>query len=454
MTTELRAHNQSQQLYVRALASAWRSGVQIHDPSIWLLRDPEVEEKMLRDADIVHAIGQRTAAVAGLQWSIKPGRPNSPRAPVAIAVARALLEKIRHFTESRRLLARAFLHGARYGRIHWRSADLEIGDGRTRTWMVPIRIEDVDKRMFRIVPKNDGKTIRAHWERWNLATQEWEPETMADAMSTIRHTFQDDQASLGHGRGLREALGWWWYAKEHVFAESLQAVERFAQGILSMKIEGARDAATGQPNTELIRACTAVLEDMRSRHVLVYDAADTVEIIHPGGEGWQLLKDIRAELKQTIVELILGATLPTSANEGGSYALGKVQESSSDMLMQFDREALQETLTEKLIGACWAMNHRNILELGIDVERPLFVLNQEKTDDPAKRADVASKLNGMGINLSLADVLDQTGFRKPEPGEETVAGRQAPAFDPFGLSSAGQQPLATPQRAPVGQGDG
>jgi hypothetical protein len=51
MTTELRVQNQSQNLYVRALSTAYRSGIQVHDPSLWLLREPELEEKMLRDAE-------------------------------------------------------------------------------------------------------------------------------------------------------------------------------------------------------------------------------------------------------------------------------------------------------------------------------------------------------------------------------------------------------------------
>ena len=70
MTSELRTRNQSQQLYVRALSQAWRNTQQLHDPSVWLLRDPEVEEKMLRDADIAHAVGYRRHLIAGRTWKV------------------------------------------------------------------------------------------------------------------------------------------------------------------------------------------------------------------------------------------------------------------------------------------------------------------------------------------------------------------------------------------------
>lgn len=438
MTTEMRVRNQSQQLYVRALSQAWRNNIQLHDPSLWLLRDAEAEEKMLRDADIAHAVGFRRHLIAGRDWNLTPRNESSPVADLAVGVATQLLRGIKHFTTARVGLARAFFSGARFARIHGVPRILTLGDGKPRTWWVPTRIEDMDKRMYRIVPKNDGQTIRSHWERWDVARQEFVVETIEDSVQTIRHTYQDDQATLGHGRALREALGWWWYAKEHVFQESLQAVERFAQGIVSAKIDGGRDAETGLPNTELIRAWQDVLEDLRSRHVLVYDKDDEVEMVKMDGQGWQMLGEIRQELRSTIFTLILGANLTTSANEGGSYALAEVQENSTEALVQFDRETLEETLTDDLLGCVWYKNHANLWELDIIEDKPRFTITQEKRQDPKERADVAAVLNQMGVELAIDDVLEQTGFRKPETGEQIIpGGSPQPAPMPGGMPGFG-----------------
>ena len=447
MSTELRVRNQSQSIYTRALSTAWRNNVQLHDPSLWLLRDPEAEEKMLRDADIAHAVGYRRHLIAGRQWTVVPRVEGSPRAPLATLVGTELLKGIKHFTDARLNLARAFFSGSRFGRIHGTPRVLAIGDGRPRTWWVPTQIEDIDKRMYRIVPRVDDQTnkLTAHWERWNLVSQKFDVETEDDAIQTIRHVYQDDQGQLGHGRALREALGWWWYAKTHVFQESLQAVERFAQGIMSAKIDGVRDAATGLPNTELITQWRDVLEDLRSRHVLVYDSADQVEMVQMNSDGWQLMHTIRDELRSTIYTLILGANLTTSANEGGSYALAEVQENSTEALVQYDRETLEETLTDDLIGCIWHKNYPNLVELGIAEEKPRFAVTQEKRQDPRERAEVASTLSSMGVELSLSDVLEQTGFKKPEPGEEIIEGGSA-VPGPFGGGGFGSPPMggATP----------
>lgn len=436
MTTELRLRHQSQTLFVRALAAAWRNGVQLYDPTLWLTREPELEEKMLRDADIAGAVQMRKHAIAGQDWQVLPANDASPRAPMATHVATELLKKIRGFTQARLNLSRAFFSGSRFARVLGQPQTLTIGDGRPRTWWVPVRLEDMDKRMFRIVPDRNPEDPNAeptaHWERFSIGSNDFEPETLEDAAQTIRHVYEDDQSTLGHGRGLRDALAWWWWAKEHVFLESLGAVEQFARGILAAKVDGVRDAETGLPNEELMKKWRDVLEDLRARHVLVYDSRDNVEVIKGNAEGWQLLETIRAELKTTIVTLILQANLPTIADgDGGSYALAKEQGESTQMLLRFDREILEETLTHQLLGCLWFKNRPNLVELGVAEERPLFHVSQEKTQDPKERAEVASIASGMGLRLSADDVYEQVGFRRPEEGEEVVE-PPAPAPDPFG----------------------
>lgn len=428
MTTELRVRNQSQQLYVRALYSAYRNGVQLYDPSIWLTRDPEAMEKMLRDADIAHAVGFRQHLIAGRQWTLQPKSKTktgtATQGDLAVDVGTALLGEIENFTASRMHLAAAFLTGQRFASIHYRPRVEAFGDGKPRTWMMPVALKDIDKRYYRIVPKHDGGKITATWQRFDLIRGDWVEETAREGVDVIRHTYRDEQATLGYGRGLLEALGWWWHAKSNVFAESLQAVERFAQGILHAKIDGVRDAKTGLPNEELIKQWTEVLENIRARHVLVSDKTDDIEIIQGNAEGHGLLKEIRDELRTTIHTLVLGANLTTSASEGGSYALAEIQENSTEALIQFDRETLEESLTKGLIGSVWFHNYANLRELGIYDERPKFNIKQEKKLDPKVRADVAKVAHDMGLPLSKEDIYEQIGFRKPQEGEEVLEGAE------------------------------
>lgn len=427
MSTELRLRNQSQQTYVRNLTSAWRGVPQTYDPSVWLHRDPDAEEKMLRDTDIAHAIGFRKALIAGKQWSCITDEEDDQLSDVAVDVATKLLKKVRRFTEARMNLARAFFSGSRFGLIHGTTEVLTIGDGRPRVWWVPRRIEDQDKRQHRIVPKQKwGDPIRAEWEVWDVATGAWRTPTQDESSRTIRHVYQDDQATLGYGRGLREALGIAWYAKQNVFEESLQSVERFGQGgLVKVGIDGLRDAMANKPNETLVEDWIDAIANMMSRHVLVTDKADTVEVVNGDSGGWELQEKMRSELRSMILTLVLGANLTTSADKGGSYALAAVQENSTEALVQFDRESLEETLTDDLIGCIWQRNWPNVLELGIAGLKPRFNVTQEKIMDPEKRATTAQVLHGMGVALASEDLYEQTGFRRPKQGEDRIEGQVA-----------------------------
>jgi hypothetical protein len=398
---------------------------------------------MLRDADIGHAVARRCALIAGREWNVtarKRVNSNSkpqevdPREDLANAVCTELLGSIKHFAEARKLIARAFFHGQRYAQIHLKPRRLTLGDGVERTWMVPIKLEDQDQFRYRKVQKDPyAKEPKAHWERWDILGEkggQWVKVSRREAIRIIGHVYNDDESSLGYGRGLREALGWPWYAKTHVGQETIGAIERFARGWIHAKVSGARHAGTALPNTEVVSEWLKKLEAMQTRHVLVSDKDDDLNLITGSMEGWQMLTDFRKELKTTILTLVLSANLPTSADKGGSFALADTQENSEESLIQFDRESLEETFTDDLVTCIWFENNANLEELGIVDLRPRFNIQQEKRENPETTANVAATLHGIGVDLDAEDIYERTGNKKPEKDAEVIAGAVAP--EPFG----------------------
>lgn len=440
MTTALRNRDASREIYNRDLSAAWRNGTRVWEPSVWLSRDPDAENKMLLDHDIGHAVGYRQKLVAGRQWDVVPKAAGDTQGNLATAVATELLSHVQNFTQSRLILARAFFHGARFGKIHGTTLRLSLGDGQPRTWWVPTSIEDHDKKRFQKRTSIDasGKPS-AWWEKWNVWAMKWQVQTEMDMVDTIAHVYQDDESSLGYGQGLREALGWLWDSKVHAFSENMQAVQRFAQGIKHAKIDGLRDGDSGMPNVEVMNKWVRALDNMFSGRSVVTDRNDDLTIIPGNAEGWELLKHTLDSLKSSIFTLVLGANLTTAGDKGGSYALAEVQENSTEALVQFDREALEETLTRDLLGCVWWHNYANLVELGIWGDRPRFNIRQEKKLDPQVRATVAQTLHGMGVALAADDLYEQTGFRKPVEGEEVIAGQVAmPALPGLGTPDDSQ----------------
>ena len=417
--------NQAQQQFVSWLTAQYRSGVQLFEPGVWLQRDPEIEDKMLRDADIKHAVGYRQSMIAGSDWEVQPDDPRATSGKVIKEVGTALVKKIKGFTKARRNLAIAFYSGASYARIHGKHMRLSIGDGRPRTWWVPIRLEDMRKHVLRIVPHNDGENVSAHWEQWNVARGAWEPLSRSDASEIVRHIYDDDQGTLSLGKGLREALGWVWYAKTNVFQDNLSAISRFGGGLMKVAVDGLRDASTAAPNEEVVRLYTAMYQRMRESGIVVHDAADTISIEDGNGQGWQLMQDLRQELRSTIFTLVLGANLTTSADKGGSYALAEVQQDSTELIVNYDREALEESLTDGLMRCIWRKNRINLVELGIADSCPRLGIVNAKRQDPQLRAEVARTMSvDMGLPLAEEEVYEQTGFRVPEQGEAVIKAPQ------------------------------
>ena len=440
MVTELRTYNQSRQLYARALSSAWRYRSRITEPSLWEVRDDEVNEKLMRDADIAHAVEYRCKLVAGKTWDLLARHEGEELSDLAVSVARELLGEIEQFTVARRNLAFGFLPGQRFATIHGEPRVLRIGDDRPRTWWVPTRLEDEDKRVYQIVPDSQSETPKGHWQHWDVWNRKWVDLTRQDMVAVIKHTYNDTQETLGYGKGLREALGWLWYTKTHVFQESISAVEKFAGGIITAKIDGLRAADSALGNTQLFSDWQDILEDVRGRHVIPYDSQDQIEVIEPSGTGHEVLSTMRAELRSMCFTIIIGANLTTSADKGGSFALAEIQENSTEQIVQYDREALEETFTKDLLGCVWFKNHANMVDLGLVSEKPRFSIAQGKREVPKEHAEVAEIANRMGLPLAKDDLYEKFGLRKPEEGEEILEGQMPqpalgqPALPGFGFS--------------------
>jgi len=422
MSTALRIRSQAANIYNQAYASAWR-GTQVHDPSTWQVRDPDIIEKMERHADIAHAKGFREKLVAGPKWQLTPRKESNPQSDLAVEVGTELVELCPRFKDARLMLASGFFHGSRFGKVHLRPRKLTIGDGVLRTWLAPLGgIEDIDKRQMRRVPKREDQKVSAHWERFDVGKEDWVPLTIGEAGCLIEHRYIDAQQKLGHGTALMEALGHVWYSHVHVTQEALQAVERFAQGIVHAKIDNLKDASTTLPNDEVADAWKRELEDMRARHVLVSDKGDELDIIHPSGTGWQLLDIWEQKFRDKITTLILGSNLPTTATEGGSYALGGIQQNSTNSIIGHDRGVLEDTLSDDFLGCLWNSNRANLIEMGIFDDKPRMALPDDELADPKERAENAAMLHAIGIPLSADEVYEQTGWRKPEDGEDVIEG--------------------------------
>ena len=430
MSEELRLYNPAQEQYLTDLTSAVRRE-HLRYPSLWDSRDPESQSKMLRDAVIGHAVDHRCGKIAGRQWSLTPRDNANPRSALAVAVGTELVGAIKNFPGARKSLARSFFYGGRYGVCNLATKPLDIGDGIVRNWVVVNRIQDENQFRYRKVFDDPyGDNPKAHWEKWRLIGKDsgqWVEVSERDAVRIIHHVYDDTEESIGYGKGLHDALAYLWYTMVNTNQEAIGAIEAFARGRLIAKVDLATNAGTGKSNEAVFTEYTNALKRAQARHIFTISKDDELDVLSGGGDGWQMIDAFLDRLERRVMTLVLSANLPTGGgSKNGSLARAEVEEDSTESLIQFDRALLEETLTDSLVGCLWQKNAANLVELGIENEKPRFSLTQEKIEDPERVAGTAAILNGMGMDLSLEDLHERTNFKKPEPGEEIIAGAVAP----------------------------
>lgn len=429
--------------YVRALVSAFkRSHSWIQDPDYAHIQDSEAWEKIRRDAEIAMAIQKRRQKVAGNDWSFMPASDEKQDLEIA-KVMTQLFQPIRRFVMSRFNLAEATFRGSSYGFIQGMRVPMLLqGDVIARQWWVPQRLHHVDRWRFRRVRTNhhDPTSVKTRWEMFSLAREVWEPFTKTQWFT--RHAYEETEDSLGYGRGLLVSLYFYWWALTTVWAQGLDGLENWAQGLRIIKIDGARDAASGKPNSSLVEAHRVQWKKHRAEHLMFIDSSDEFQLHSGPGQGWQMVDKMLDRLTEACVRLILMAVRPTGGgSSGGLGATGQTKEESesSEDVFQFDRSLLSESIDDSLALQVWKRNLPNIRMYfkmaGLPMpQRPKFVIAEQRRADPQKTLEQVRLGREAGIAFKEQEVYERIRWGKPTDDDARIDPVEQPSsFAPGGF---------------------
>jgi hypothetical protein len=439
-------------MYARGLGAVLRS-YRLYDLDYALQNDPEAYERMRRDPIVDFSLHYRKLLAAGDSWYLEV-KPLDAKGRMLVKIFETLLKETERFPSVRYNLAEAAVKGSSWAKIWPETRILDMGHGIGRLpWTVAARVQDVDKRRLRqfpidlpdvsrevIVEGQQAASMNANaltttsmvlsdrqrewvWQIFRPLQQRWE---QIDRNAFIRHVYQDREDSLGYGSGLAGTLYTFWWAKEQVLAHGLQFVERWAQGLVKVGISSLRDGLASTPSAATRQLnWLNTFETIRTRHILVHDKDDDMEVVPPPTDGWTVITEALAYLDGAIRVAILGASLPTEQEvEGGSFAMAKVQQSSTDAVVRFDRALLEETLTRDLIGYLWDANWALLTRLGLsDRAPPSIRLRDHQHYDPKERIETALRMLDAGCDLKREELYSMTGFTPPAPEDDVVKAR-------------------------------
>ncbi len=455
----LRGMQPAQDLFVRALRTAWTQEWPIFDPDIAQEFDIAVWEKVNLDGKVTQAIEQRLAVVAAKGYIVDPGDDDEPSKKLA-DIVEAAIKQIRKFREGRRFLAEGIFRARSFvwlegRRMTWRpSSSYPTGQ-----WWLPTRLKHKDKREVRwhpvvkrkIVDGEQRKQIFRRREVYDINTGKWLGlPTVLDAL-LLEVIYRDESGRLGFGRGLLEPIYFLWWAKQTVMKEGLQGIEKWAQGKIIGKVDtsktGSATASGDNKSTVAMRNQMRLeLDRMRSRHIGVFDKADEIMNLAGGGEGWQIVLEFLKYCDDAILGVALGGVLPFGgASDKGSLARAGVEKDSSEELLDFDRGLVDEPINDKLIPAFLNFNTENIAGLGLaDAAKPVFKTSRNKLQDPEQQVKIITEALRGGIDLKKQQVYERIDFDMPSEddeifeGAEQLVGAGAGGFGGGGFGGGGE----------------
>jgi hypothetical protein len=398
----------------------------IPDPDFALKSDPAIYEKLERDPEIKLALRLRVLSVVGQSWHCEPGTDAKPDAAVA-EIMEALLGEVREFSASRaELFHGGFVSGRGYA---WTRGDRGPVRGLgSRTWWRPRRLIHQDKRRFSYFPEHSvdargRRRIRKVLKYWPLTSDSLTDTGLVELPPEIRRaliclTYDDREDQLGQGRGVATPLYLYLRAKSMAWMMLNQGGEKWGRGgIVVAKVGTDREGS--QTNEQLVEEWLDVIDMMQSRHALVFGHDDEVNVLSPSSEGVAIPLQIMEYCDRAMLRLITGSLRTTGGNtEYGSNSQGEVEQETAEILVQADRELLDEALTTSLVRCVWDLNRGNFAALGLGgASMPKFVTSVERVRDPEVSVRVIYTALQAGIPIRKRDVYELLSIQPPAPGE-------------------------------------
>jgi DNA topoisomerase IB len=410
-------------LYGRSLASAFARAFPLPDPGYALRRDINAYEIMRRDPAVWDAMQWRKHYVAGSAWQFEPAS-DSNEDKLAASLMEGCFTPCENFDAARLNLSEAVFVGSRHAKPVGERRVLKLSDGVYRPWWVLTELRDLDRRRVRFVPvhgENGDEQVRTIVELFSVKRNAWVP--IPDRRWMVQHVYDDTEATLGYGRGLLDALWFYWYAKTVVLEEGLQGLERWARGLILVKIDPDRPGSVGKSPTDLLTAALTAVEKSFGRNIMGCMVGDDIEVKAGPGEGHQRVLDMLNYLDGWITRLSKGSIRPSGGDAGptGARAQAETEADTSAMIVKMDQKLLAGSITRDAAALVWRLNAGNLEAAGLGrAQMPRLKILHEVPPNPSAEAGTIQTILAAGIPLKRSEVYERIGFTPPGPGEDVI----------------------------------
>ena len=256
-----------------------------------------------------------------------------------------------------------------------------------------------EKPMQWFEPKNDGRLIY----RQDSTVNEREVDQVFKFFLTRRKATYEQP----YGKALLATLYWLFFFKQNGFKFWAKFLEKFGTPILLAKV-GSKDTTTTAMNNALLNA--------HAQSVLTIDNKDDVQLLSTPGNGTagSSFESFNNQLLRQIQKVVLGQTLTSENNGGGSYALGKIHENVRLDKLKSDIRLVTPTL-QAVVNALCKLNNWSEYKVMIG-EKPK-PLNKDQAERDAHLKNAGANLTPQYFKREYS--LQEGDVAEPEQVSQT-----------------------------------
>jgi len=442
----------------------------------------EAYEALQQDPTVQHSLNYLSLLAAGRDWYLETQGKEYDGTARCIEDG---LKMLFDFTHARKSMASGILFGLSLLKKEWVQEECVLG-GIKGKWWICKELKEVDPRRIRIEREIENRN-NCYWTIWspkydrfvvigdkNKSRENKYRKKLKERMGEEKeedceYNVQDyiwffsdfSEEMAGYGLGLGHILWSICYIKSKVLQYRAELAETWARPWLIGKLDLAQGVLTDMTMgtgyssiTDRISTVLDTLDKMRGRHVLVMGNEDNLEVKEAGAGSDNMMNSFLEYLDRQITTLILGSTLSTMPNQGtGSFSQAKVHETSTDAVVAYHRERIEEVLTRDLIQDFVQRNRLLLLRKGLPSRGQIqFKIkdprqNQQKLQIKQQSLPLAVQI---GLPLKKAEVYETLGFSVPTDTDELFTPTQQPGRGQE-QPGAGGLPFQTPFSFNVGK---
>ena len=436
MAVPLVIRSQNDLLYAYQLSAAYRSPW-VFDPDMALRSEPDIWE-IIRNEPVVLAELERRNRNVVRPWRVIANRHATKSKNISkgmkddskklAGIVGEGIGYIAEFNAARRRLADAFTIGRTYEFIHWDKRDIALDGLPKMEWYIPERMTNVDRRRIHWVTdwSKGGfiEKIGVHLEMFDSNKYGWFRISNDMRRNLVEYVFTNEEDRVGYGRGTIQALYFAHYCKTVGVKKMSEGMDRYANGIMKIKLDGLRQASTTKTNEDLLAAAKKVAENYRSEHYMVMEETDDVEIQDAPAGALKFSMEYIRYWDETIARLFNGSVRPSGHGGGksGARAESETQADTSEAYYQDDRRHLDEILERDLVHAFLYHNWHNIVKLGLDEAKPPhFTSDQIKRQDALTELQINKESVLAGAPIMKSEWYETINRTPPDEDEEVIS---------------------------------